>query len=83
MLIDGGKDIKKAASDVNNRFGCCAHKLNLVVKNGLKIWGKSNYTLLYSKCKSIKMLNKHFFNIFCNINIEIVLICHCYNLRSK
>ncbi|CAF3586880.1 unnamed protein product [Rotaria socialis] len=40
IVSDNGSDIKKAINDIKpgERFSCFAHDINLVVKNGLKIW---------------------------------------------
>lgn len=40
ITSDNGADIKKACSSLSTRVSCMAHNLNLVVKNGLKLWSK-------------------------------------------
>ena len=43
VVSDNGRDIKKAINDINpgHRISCVAHTINLVVKNGLGLWEKS------------------------------------------
>ncbi|CAF4130044.1 unnamed protein product, partial [Rotaria magnacalcarata] len=43
IVSDNGGDIKKAVNDIkpDQRISCIAHNINLVVKNGLGLWEKS------------------------------------------
>ena len=40
IVTDNGSDVKKAVNDIKPdlRLSCLAHDLNLVVKNGLRLW---------------------------------------------
>jgi hypothetical protein len=44
ITSDSGSEIKKACSQISDRFTCLAHNINLILKNGLKLWktNKSN-----------------------------------------
>lgn len=41
ITCDNGADIKKACSSLTTRVPCMAHNLNLVVRNGLRLWPKA------------------------------------------
>ena len=40
ITTDNGSDIKSAASRIATRLSCICHNLNLIVKNGLKLYSK-------------------------------------------
>lgn len=44
ITTDNGSDVKKVTSSVKfgNRISCMAHNLNLVVKQGVRLWTKPN-----------------------------------------
>ena len=59
ITTDSGADIKKATSgdDFGIRIPCLAHKLNLTIKNSLKLWSKQRYYFKIS-IKSIRFYLK-------------------------